>query len=158
MATWGEFDASAPEMAAAGRRLLYQGDVAYGFLATVRKDGGPRVHPVCPLLALGRLWVFVVDLSPKYRDLVRDPRYALHAFPLPAGGEEFYLDGVARPEPEKRPIVEATGGMQGSHDFERLFELQVERVLHTKWSDWGGAAPWPEFQKWSDKPQASRLT
>jgi hypothetical protein len=38
-------------MAEAGYALLYQYRVGLGYLATVRKDGGPRVHPVCPVIA-----------------------------------------------------------------------------------------------------------
>jgi hypothetical protein len=75
-ATWGEFAASAPEMTAAGRRLLYQHGPGLGYLATVRRDGAPRVHPVCPHVAHDRLWVFVGHASPKRFDLLRDPRYA----------------------------------------------------------------------------------
>jgi hypothetical protein len=48
MATWSEFEQADPTMAAAGRKLLYQFGIGLGYLATVRKDGGPRVHPICP--------------------------------------------------------------------------------------------------------------
>jgi hypothetical protein len=69
--SWAEFAAAMPEMAAAGRRLLYQFGPGLGYLATVRPDGGPRVHPVCPHVAEGALWVFVGETSPKFRDLAR---------------------------------------------------------------------------------------
>ena len=52
MATWREFTEQAPQMSAAGFKLLEQG-IAY--LATLRKDGSPRLHPVCPVLAGGGL-------------------------------------------------------------------------------------------------------
>src|SRR6266704_3965772 len=44
-----------PDFADAGRALLYQFGVGLAFLATVRRDGGPRVHPVCPLICHGGL-------------------------------------------------------------------------------------------------------
>jgi hypothetical protein len=47
MLTWAEFAHARPELAEAGRRLLYQFGVGLGFLATVRADGGPRLHPMC---------------------------------------------------------------------------------------------------------------
>jgi hypothetical protein len=50
MAHWKEFEAAAPEIAAAGKRLLYQRGVGLAFLATLRKDGAPRLHPICPPL------------------------------------------------------------------------------------------------------------
>jgi hypothetical protein len=48
--SWDEFQHRRPDLAEAGRRLLYQFGVGLGFLATVRTDGGPRLHPMCPLL------------------------------------------------------------------------------------------------------------
>ena len=80
MLTWGELRAARPDLAETGRALLYQVGVGLGYLATVRADGGPRVHPVCPILTDDGIYLFVVS-SPKRADLRRDPRYALHAFP-----------------------------------------------------------------------------
>ena len=48
MATWAAFADAEPEMAAAGTRQLEKFGLAY--LGTVRADGAPRVHPVCPFL------------------------------------------------------------------------------------------------------------
>ena len=47
--TWGGFSLERPDLAEAGRGLLYQFGVGLAFLATVRRDGGPRVHPMCPI-------------------------------------------------------------------------------------------------------------
>ena len=74
MKRWGEFAAEKPDMAEAGRALIYQFRVGLGYLATVRKDGGPRVHPVCPVVANGGLYVFTGNHSPKVHDLLRDDR------------------------------------------------------------------------------------
>ena len=49
------------------------------FLATIRGDGGPRVHPVTPWILDGHLYVRMFETSPKVADLTRDPRYALHS-------------------------------------------------------------------------------
>ena len=48
MATWMEFENDAPDIAAAGRQMLYQFGVGLALLATLRKDGAPRLHPICP--------------------------------------------------------------------------------------------------------------
>ena len=149
--TWAELAQGDPELAATGERLLTHSGVGAGFLSTVRRDGGPRVHPVSPVLAGGGLWVFIVDLSWKYRDLLRDPRFALHAYPLPEGGEEFYVDGIARPEARAAVIAMVAGG-RTPLPFEKLFELTVERALWTKWEGWGTAAPWPAHRKWHARP------
>src|SRR5690242_21883098 len=96
MAGWTEFGGAMPAMAEAGARLLYQyGPQALAFLATIRPDGGPRLHPVCPTLFDDRLLLGIVDASPKCADLVRDPRCALHTLPGPERDDELYLTGRA---------------------------------------------------------------
>jgi len=121
---WKDFVVASPELAGAGRELLYQGaETASAFLATVAPDSGPRVHPVFPVLTDDELWLFIVNLSPKYRDLRRNPRYALHAPPTAEGGEEFHLRGRAEEvdDPELRArVVAATNGLQGVHPFQAL--------------------------------------
>jgi len=91
MNRWEEFVSERPQMAEAGRALLYQFRVGLGYLATVRKDGGPRVHPVCPVIANGGLYLFIGNHSPKLHDLLRDGRFALHSFPNPEVDDEFYV-------------------------------------------------------------------
>jgi len=161
-ARWQDFEAAAPELAAAGRRLLYRGEeIASAFLATVAHDGGARVHPVSPVLAGGDLWLFVVDLSPKYRDLVANGRYALHTMLTPEGGEEFYLRGRAEAVPgadARAPVIAATGGRQGHLDFEALFRCHVESVLHTRWENSGTPQAWPTYAKWRPWAPPNELT
>ena len=70
MVTWHEFAAAEPELAAAGRSLLFQFGVGLAFLATVRKDGAPRLHPLCPVLSNDRLFVLITPTSPKRYDLL----------------------------------------------------------------------------------------
>lgn len=152
MTSWSKFALQAPVLADAGRRLLYQdGDIANAFLATVAPDGGPRVHPICPVIAGDDLWLFIVNMSPKYRDLSRNGRFALHSLPTRAGGEEFYLRGTATPiddAGQKQIVVTATDGRQGAQDFEALFRCELASALHTHWDDWGTASAWPNYDKW----------
>jgi hypothetical protein len=68
MLTWSDFRQTRPDLAEAGRELLYQLGVGLAFLATVRPDGGPRLHPFCPLVTDDALVAFVIP-SPKQRDL-----------------------------------------------------------------------------------------
>lgn len=152
MSSWRELEAGAPEIAAAGRRLLQADGRGTAFLATVRNDGGPRVHPVMPVLAGDSLYVFVVNLGWKYRDLLRDGRYALHSSPTAGGGEEFYVTGPARELSDaalRAAVQGASGGRLGGHEFEALFEMGIERALYTKWENWGTAGTWPSYQKWA---------
>ena len=48
--SWLRLAEEARDIAGAGARLLREGQ-GIAYLATVRKDGGPRVHPVVPVLA-----------------------------------------------------------------------------------------------------------
>lgn len=149
--TWGEFAAQAPEMAAAGRRILYQHGPGLAYLATVRPDGGPRLHPVCPHIAEDRLWVFVGHGSPKRFDLQRDPRFALHTFPCPDVDDEFYLAG--------RVIPLADDALEGSiradlpfnsEADDRPFELSIDRALLATYA---GRPSWPPvYTRWAASP------
>ncbi|CAN5360048.1 hypothetical protein BH20ACT24_BH20ACT24_20210 [soil metagenome] len=92
---WSEFREVEPELAVACRSLMYQYGVGLAFLATVRGDGGPRVHPMCPLIADDGLFAFLIP-SPKRGDLHRDPRYAMHSFAAEQNEDAFYLTGSER--------------------------------------------------------------
>src|SRR5262245_46223155 len=112
MTTWSDFATADPSLAEAGKALLFQFGVGLAFLATVRKDGGPRVHPVCPFLSDGRLYVLIGPRTPKRHDLTRDGRYALQSFPPPRKeSEEFYVTGratlIADPQTWRRAFDDA---------------------------------------------------
>lgn len=93
MNSWQEFSEQAPELAAFGQ-TRFQSGVAY--LGTIRPDGGPRVHPVTPIMG-EELFLFMEPTSPKGKDLQRDPRYTLHCAVEDSGGGggEFYVRGQA---------------------------------------------------------------
>jgi GNAT superfamily N-acetyltransferase len=162
MARWAEFAAEAPELAEAGRALLQQFGVGLAFLATVRPDGGPRLHPVCAILHEGGLYVLVVD-SPKQRDLLRDGRHALHSFPSPRADDEFYATGRARPvdDPELVAAVRAAQRAAGGESTgdERCFELDLERCLHARYKPRGEPDNWPPvYTRWAEHGDAASRT
>jgi hypothetical protein len=137
MVTWPEFAAAAPALAATGRALLTQFGPGLAFLATRRGDGAPRVHPVCPVLSDAGLHVLITPGSPKRRDLERDGRYALQSFPQPRpASDEFYVAGGARlvADPAVRAAVFAAARHMATAD-EVLFELWLERAMHTRWEE-----------------------
>ena len=143
MPTWYKFAQASPALAALGERMLRigkdkpAGSLAGGlaYLATIRKDGGPRIHPISPALIDGRLYAFILHHSPKKHDLLRDGRYALHSWPYPMDeqnykDDEFYLSGMAAwiDDPALRgAVAEAIGD---NADEGIIFELGLERVLH----------------------------
>jgi hypothetical protein len=147
--SWGDFRRARPDLADAGRGLLYQFGVGLAFLATVRKDGGPRVHPMCPLIVDDRLLAFIVP-SPKCEDLRRDGRYAMHAFPPDRDEDAFYVTGRAHPSGNGRlRELAAAAFLEERHwtepppgfDEQQLFEFSVERCLLTRTTGHGDHAP-----------------
>jgi hypothetical protein len=139
MITWTQFEQRHPELAAAGRENFYHFGVGLGFLATVRKDGGPRVHPVCPVLSPAGLHVSIIA-GPKLHDLRRDPRYALHSetFPPPREDDGFAVYGMAREVTDagiraivNDQVIADHGHPWPDYDSQVLFELGLERCLLT---------------------------
>lgn len=129
MASWSEFAAAEPTLAAAIRALLQQYGPGMGYLATVRSDGGPRVHPVSPVIAADGLYCFVVD-SPKRRDLERDGRYALHSYPPEESDDEAYVAGRAMPVTDPAVIGRLADALRASPDVDwRLYEFTVESAM-----------------------------
>ena len=153
MATWNEFETDAPDIAAAGRQMLYQFGVGLAFLATLRKDGAPRLHPVCPTIVDGRLYA-LIGPSPKRGDLKRDGRYALHTFPPVDVDDEFLVMGRAA-FIEDKAIEEkvrndcVSRGMTSSGD-DLPFEFRIESVMHAKYP--GGHGTWPpKYSIWKSR-------
>lgn len=77
MSSWSEVAAASPELA----RLVQERFDAYGLalLATLRRDGSPRISGIEPLFALNELWLGMMPASRKALDLLRDGRFALHS-------------------------------------------------------------------------------
>ncbi len=140
-ATWEEFNAARPDLAAVARRLLYVDGIGLGFLATIRADGGPRVHPICPVLTESDMFGMIIP-GPKLNDLRRDPRYALHGetFPPPNEDDGFYVTGTALEVSD--PVVWEQVALQmltersmterwPGFESQVLFEFRMERCLLT---------------------------
>jgi len=152
MTTWNEFEQASPDIAARGRALLYQHGIGLGYLATVRKDGGPRLHPFCPILIESGLYG-LIGPSPKQHDLLRDGRYALHSFPVMDRDDEFYLTGKVIHHQDRqlthkvRASFLACGGT--STEDELLFEFTIEHALLATYKKRGEPNNWPPiYTKW----------
>lgn len=146
LATWLEFESAAPAVASRGRELLYRNGDGEALIATVRGDGPPRIHPVNVGIVDGRLWVFIIDRSPKARDLGSDGRYSLHAHMDPAAPDEFEVRGrAALVESEDRATVAGEWYFEIDDGYQ-LFELSIESAL----LGLRGADEWPpRYQTWS---------
>jgi hypothetical protein len=146
---WEQFESGAPQLAAAGHHLLYQHGPGLGYLATLRGDGAPRLHPVCPTLAVGGLYVFVGNQTPKVHDLRRDGRYALHTTGSEEVDDEFAVTGVARIAEDdgvRDAVYEAYVATGAFTENDTLFELLIDRALHAKY---GPRPSWPpKYSHW----------
>ena len=119
-------------------RSRFESRVAY--LATLRKDGSPRVHPVTPFVAEGHLLVGMAAPSQKGHDLRRDGRYAPHCSVEDdkGGGGEFIISGQAKLTDS--PMMRAIATKHAPYNFEDrhiLFELGIERALATIYTEDG---------------------
>jgi hypothetical protein len=138
--TWTEFARNEPALADAGRRQLYQWGIGLAFLATIRPDGGPRVHPVCPVISAAGLHL-LIKAGPKQRDLRRDGRYALHSETCPPPRQEdgFAITGRAGEVTDAAAIrvvraqvlAERDGKVWPGFEEEAVFELGLDRCLLT---------------------------
>jgi len=140
MKRWAQFVDEQPDLELVARGLMYQHGLGLGFLATIRADHGPRVHPICPILA-DNLYAFIVP-GPKLADLRRDTRYALcsETCAPPRHDDNVYITGRVEEIHDakqrqrltaqllaERSLGEAWPGFEN----EPLVELQLERVLVT---------------------------
>ena len=133
-----------------GRRLLYQYGPGLGFLATVRRDGAPRLHPVCPVIARRRT--------------VRVRREPVAEGPRPPGGSAgtrstpspqrtSTTSSPSPGEPWSSPTMTSatrvfdTYVAQGTTTSDdTLFEFLIERVLHAAY---GPRPSWPPvYTRW----------
>ena len=133
--SWQRLQEQQPELAAFGAERL-NGKVAY--LATTRKDGSPRVHPMTPIIGQGRLFVFMEPTSPKGHDLRRDGRYAIHCSVSDTSGAsgEFLITGQANlvNDPELRALAVSLASYTPADRY-ILFEFDVESAASTVYPD-----------------------
>lgn len=155
MVTWGEFREENPELARLGQGLFYQFGVGLAFIATVRSDGGPRLHPFCPLVTSAGIWGLLLP-SPKRDDLHRDGRYAIHSFPADDNEDAFYVTGQGRYVSDDSVMSQVENQFMtereltsrpSSFDSHQLFEFLIERCLYT--STKGHGDPAPEHTVWA---------
>jgi general stress protein 26 len=133
--SWKILETQNPELASFGAARLH-GKVAY--LATLRKDGAPRVHPMTPIIGEGHFFVFMEPTSPKGHDLRRDGRYAIHCSVSDTDGSsgEFTVSGRAHPVEDAELRVLATR-LCPYTPAERyvLFEFDPERAASTVYEE-----------------------
>ncbi len=123
MATWREIEQEAPELSARVREAFRR--AKHATMATLRADGSPRISGTeVEFTEDGNVRLGSMPGAVKARDLLRDPRVAVHS-PTAEPGEgeadwpgEAKVAGVAVAQPERE---------DGAH----LFDLDLTEVVWT---------------------------
>lgn len=124
---WNEFEAAAPELAATVRERLDAH--VHKTLATIRRDGGPRISGTETQLVDGDLWIGSMWQALKARDLQRDPRFAIHSGSddPPEWAGDAKLAGVVE-EVTDPELVQRLNGEAAAGGPSHLFRLDLEEV------------------------------
>lgn len=165
MTSWQRFADEEPALAAAVRARFEA--TKHHVLATLRRDGSPRVSGTevrihGPELTLGSMVGAV-----KARDLQRDGRFALHANPgdgsMAGGDSKISGRAIEIVDPaELKDYAEATG--TPSSDF-HLFRLDLTEVVHTSVDEgqeylliqvWKPGVPLSRLARYNDGPELVR--
>ena len=143
--SWGEFANREPDLARFGADRL---TAAPAYLATVRRSGAPRVHPVTPIFTAAGLFLYMEPTSPKARDLEERGWFALHSgVPDNAGtGGEFNVSGRGLPvdDPDMWSLV-ADAASYTPIDRYILFEFLLSEARGHGYGD----VPLPSTLRWS---------
>lgn len=127
MPSWSEFEAAAPELAATVHARLDAH--VHKTLATLRRDGSPRISGTETRFADGELWIGSMWQALKARDLQRDPRFAIHSGSNdpPGWDGDAKLAGVVEEIVDRERVLELNG--EAANDGEsHLFRLDLHEV------------------------------
>jgi hypothetical protein len=140
MATWDEVTAAAPELASRARELFDAH--RHKVLATLRKDGSPRISAIEANFSGGDLWLGMMTESRKALDLRRDPRLAMHCGTIDPPDDPTKFEGDAKltgraeeiTDPDRlREILQGEGQPAGEDPPEpgsfHLFRVDVTEVV-----------------------------
>jgi hypothetical protein len=131
MAAFADVESEEPEFAARVRAAFDAH--AHKFLATLRRNGSPRISGIEMGFVAGEPWLAGMPASVKFDDLRRDPRFALHsgsAEPDAFSGDAK-LSGRAEQvtgDAERAAFAKDAGIATEHMDFE-LFRVDLEQVV-----------------------------
>ena len=134
MASWSEFEAAAPELAERVRARLDAH--VHKTLATVRRDGSPRISGTETQLVDGELWIGSMWHARKALDLQRDTRFALHSGSEdpPEWEGDAKLAGVVEEVTDPERVKEINGEAAAAGPS-HLFRLDLREVSTVRLDD-----------------------
>jgi hypothetical protein len=129
MARWQQVEREAPEFAAAVRRLFEAHK--HKTIATLRRDGSPRISGTEADFRDGDLWFGSMWLARKAVDLRRDPRFALHSGSEdPPEGDPSIWPGDAKLSGRAVEVAKPAG--EASGEPSHLFRVDIDEVVWTR--------------------------
>ena len=136
MASWAEIETAAPELAARARAAFDAHK--HKVLATLRRDGSPRISGIEATIADGELWLGMMPGSRKALDLRRDPRLALHSASDDPPDDPATWAGDAKlsgraVEVDDPALLERLGA--GDQADAHLFRVDITELVHTRVGD-----------------------
>jgi hypothetical protein len=135
--SWSELLAAEPDFAAGVRDRLDAR--VHKTLATIRRDGSPRISGIETFWAEDELWIGSMPNAVKARDLQRDPRYALHSGSddPPDWHGDCKLSGVAveLTDPDRRLQLFRTRGEDPPSPDSHLFRMVVAEAALVSLND-----------------------
>ncbi|MGF1665440.1 MAG: pyridoxamine 5'-phosphate oxidase family protein [Acidimicrobiia bacterium] len=131
MASWGEVEETSPSFAAAVRARFETH--RHHVLATLRRDGSPRVTGTEVKVYGPDLTIGSMPQSMKARDLLRDGRYALHANPGDGSmeGGDAKVAGIAFEVTDPDTLSDYLAGTEVPSGPFHLFRLAVAEAVLT---------------------------
>lgn len=131
MATWADLEAAEPAFAARVRERLDAH--VHKTLATLRADGSPRISGIETFFAAGDLWIGSMPDARKARDLLRDPRFALHSGSAdpPAWAGDAKLAGTMEEvgDPGRREEIFRARGAEPPSGGAHLFRAEISEAV-----------------------------
>ena len=121
MATWAEFEASEPRFAARVRKLMT--NRKHLTMATLRRDGSPRISGTEVQFAGDHLQIGSMPRAVKAGDLIRDQRLAIHG-PTRDPAKSGSWRGEAKIAGRAREVPGAGDG--------HTFRIEVDEVVITR--------------------------
>jgi hypothetical protein len=134
MASWSDVESEAPELAARAREIFDAHK--HKTLATLRRDGSPRISGTEVEFANGEMWLGSMWKAVKALDLQRDPRFALHsgsADPPEWKGDAKVAGRVEEvTDPERKAVIL---GDAAPPDRAHVFRAEITELVVTGLGD-----------------------
>jgi hypothetical protein len=158
MVTWHEIETEVPEFAERIRRRFATG--TNKTIATLRRDGSPRISASELEFADGKVTLGMMGGSLKLRDVRRDPRIAVHSPTIEPPADPTDWPGDAKLSGR---VVETSASPDDTHEGAAFFTIDVAEIAltyvgtpanHLVIESWHQNRGWRRRSRYEDKIEA----